>query len=176
MSVYESSESIVVNFHGTELSAGKLITFPKRVRVTSMRFTIDTALRGNPSDERSFMLYSMVGHPEPTVENPFNDTSWNVFGDNPKPVISIPDGQSLVSTVGETPVYTVENPKDIHSNLELTHGVLEPGDFLWVVFNYSGTFPEDFDWASASAVATITFEETTDKSIREMVAKYPFLD
>ena len=176
MSGYQSAESIVVTFKGNELSAGKLITFPKRVRVTSMRFTIDSALRGNPSDDRSFMLYSMVGHPEPTVENPFSDSSWNVFGDNPKPVVSIPDGQSLVSTVGEVPTYTVENPQDIHSNIELAHGVLEPGDFLWVVFSYSGVFPEEFDWQAASLVATITFEETSEKSIREMVAKYPFLD
>ena len=176
MSAYESAESVVVNFHGNELSTGKLITFPKRVRVKAMSFTIDSLLRGDPSDNRTFMLYSMVGHPEPTPENQFNDTSWNVFGDNPKPVVSIPDGQSLVSTVGETPVYTFENPKDVHSNVELTHGVLEPGDFLWVVFEYTGVFPEDFDWQSASLVATITFEETTDKSIREMLAKYPFLD
>ena len=172
----ETSESIVVTFHGTEFSAGKLITFPKRVRITSMSFTIDSALRGESSDARSFELYSLIGHPQPTEENPFNDTSWNVFGDNPKPVVSIPNGQSFVSTVGETPIYTVENPKDIHGNLEVKHGVLEPGDFLWVVFQYNGTFPEEFDWASASIVATITFEDTTDKSIREMIAKYPFLD
>lgn len=175
MSGYQSAESIVVTFHGNELSSGKLITFPKRVRINSMRFTIDTLLRGNPDDNRSFLLYSMVGHPEPTVENPFGDTSWNVFGDNPKPVISIPDGQSLVSTVGEVPTYTFENPQDVHSNIELTHGVLETGDFLWVVFDYSGAFPEDFDWQAASLVATITFEETTEKSIREMLVKYPFI-
>lgn len=168
---------ISLNFVNLENLSNRqaFITFPSRVRIKSMSFSINFEARGDVEDERTWNLYALIGHPQPTPENPFSESIWNVFGSNPKPVIQIPT-QSFTSTLSTTPTETFEIPYDKYSNVEITHGVIEPNDFVYVWLEYTLEAGTDITWSDTSATVFVEYEDTKFHSVRETIAKYPFLD
>ena len=177
MSGVTTNPTLALNFVNLESIVNRqaFISFPKRVRIKAMSFTVNSEARGSVANERTWNLYSLIGHPQPTEGSPFDESVWGVFGSNPKPVIQIP-AQSFSSTLAFTPTETFEIPDDKYSNVELTHGVMEPNDFLYVWLEYTLEADSGISWGETAATVLIEYEDTSLRSIRETIAKYPFLD
>lgn len=177
MSGYVTSPSLNINLTNLESSVNReaFISFPSRTRITSMLFTVNNEARGIAEFERQWNLNALIGHPQPTEGNPFNESVWDVFGPNPKPVLFVPS-QSFVSTVATTATSVFEVPTDKYANAELTFGVMEPNDYLYVWLDYILEADSDIAWSATSANIVITYEATNLLSTRESIQKFPFLD
>jgi hypothetical protein len=155
----------------------KVISFPSRIKVTAMSFAVNGEAAGNSELDRVWKLYTMGGHPTPTIENPWSEWTTPVFEDElAKPVLDNATAP-FASTIG-TP-YSALVPLPAGGgifNLEMNAGVFAPGDYmvLWVE-GTAGDFSE-ITWADTEATISIVYEETVMKTPYEYVQAYPFLD
>lgn len=155
----------------------KVISFPSRIKITAMSFSVNGQAAGNPELDRVWKLYTMGGHPTPTPENPWNEWTSPIFeDDSAKPVLDNATA-AFASTIG-TP-YSVLVPLPAGGgifNLEMNGGVFAPGDYmvLWVE-GIAGDFSE-ITWENTEATVNIVYEETVMKTQYEQIQANPFLD
>ena len=152
----------------------RLITFPKRVRVTSVGFTVNLEAMGDYSDERVWKIYCMIGHPNPQEGNQWNEYNHPIFGLGEKPTVS--NERMFTSSFMENTSQILSNPHGMYENLDLDYGVIEPGGYLvfWVQ-NESGDI-EGIDWSVTQANVMISYEDTHKMTALEFFTKYPELD
>jgi hypothetical protein len=85
----------------------RMISFPSRVKVLGVSFTVDALAAGNPENERVFTLSVMKGCKARDAGAGSDDEDYVVFfGDAPKPVVTVATSKFL-STIAE-PVLKAE--------------------------------------------------------------------
>ena len=176
MSGLLGSTVLTVEMQNLDSNAGnyKIVSFPNRVRITSIGFTVNNECMGNYEDERVWTIYCLVGHPDPTEGNPWNENIHPIFGLNEKPTVT--NARMFVSNFAENNPQVVAIPHVKYEDIELDYGILEPGAYMafWVQSD-DGDF-EDITWEATAASVFIGYEETTAPSAIEVIAKYPELD
>lgn len=168
--------SLSIDLQDLDGSAGnyRLVSFPERVRVTSVGFTVNDECMGIYEDNRVWKIYCMIGHQAPTEESPWNTWSTPIFGLNDKPTVT--RDRIYTSSYMTNQVSAVAKPNGGIETIDLDYGVLAPGDFLsmWVQ-SESGDFDE-ITWANTAANITLTYEPTNAKTAYEWIQIYPSLD
>jgi hypothetical protein len=151
----------------------RMVTFPNRVRLTSVGFTVNDIAVGDYEDERVWKIYCMVGHPNPEEGSPWGEYIHPIFGLSEKPTVT--NVRKYTSSFMENVSQIISNPRGKYENLDLDFGVIEPGGYLvfWIQ-NESGDI-EGIDWALTQATVSIMYEETHKMTALEFVNKYPEL-
>jgi hypothetical protein len=155
----------------------KVISFPSRVKVSSMSFSINGAAAMNQELDRVWRLYAWSGHPTPTVENAWAEWTAPIFtNDAAKPVLDNATA-AFASTIG-TPLSELVPVSGTGAGVlkfEYNAGIFAPGDYmvLWVE-NIAGDISE-IVWEDTEATINIVYEETAAMTPYELTQKYPFL-
>lgn len=155
----------------------KVITFPNRIKILSMSFSVNGEARGSePGLDRVWKLYAWGAHPTPQPESPWNEWSFPVFGPDQKPTLST-ETANFYSTI-ETPasaLFALPAGGGV-LNLEVHQGVFAPNDYmaLWVDLDSGDT--EGITWEDTEATINIVYEETSMKTVYEQVQANPWLD
>ena len=152
----------------------RVVTFPNRVRITSVGFAVNPYAMGNYEDERVWQIYCLIGHPNPTEGSPWGEYNHPIFGLSEKPTVT--NARMMTSSFMENVSQIIPNPRSRYENLDLDYGVIEPGGYLvfWVQ-NESGVLGE-IDWSLTQATVSISYEETKKMTALEFYNKYPELD
>lgn len=154
----------------------KVISFPKRIKITQMSFSVNGAAAGSQELDRVWKLYAWGGHPTPTVENAWSEWTHPVFNFDQKPVLDNATA-SFYSTVVSPAASFVPLPAGGGVlNFELHQGVFAPNDYmaLWVA-NDGGDI-STIVWEDTEATINIVYEETSAKTMYELYQQYPWLD
>ena len=150
----------------------RLVTFPTRVKINAVSFSINSEAAGTIEQDRSWGLSAMVGSPDPQDGNPRNEWINPLFPDE-KPVIHTPE-QYLGSTIVVPPVF--KGTKNDGTAADLALGIMAPGDYIALWINtISGDF-EGIEWENTSAVITLDYELTANRSAKELVKQFPEFD
>lgn len=176
MSGLIGSNSLSIDMQNLQSDAGnyRLVSFPERVRVTSVGFTVNSECMGAYEDERVWKIYCLVGHPDPQVGNPWQEYTHPIFGLSEKPTVS--RDRKFTSSYMTNAVQVTPKPNGGIETLDLDYGVIAPGGYLsfWVQ-NESGDVSL-ITWEDTAANVTITYEPTNHPSWFELVQEYPVLD
>lgn len=167
---------LAIDMQNLESDAGnyRLVSFPNRVRITSVSFSVNTECMGTYSNERVWKIYCLIGQHTPTGEDPWFQWSSPIFGLNEKPTVT--NARMYSSSVMENVPVMVSKPDEPFITLDIDYGVVEEYGFLafWVQ-NDSGDI-ESITWEDTAAVVNIEYEPTNKKSAREWFEIYPELD
>lgn len=158
----------------------RMVSFPNRVKIESISFCINFDAAGLLENERVWKLYAAVGTPRPNPENGLAEDVRpliGIFGEQEKPVVTVAQ-TGLLSTVA-VPASIITSSGDktqTRSNVILHEGVLNAGEYiaLWIELQEGDV--EEIDYSLTSAVISISYKETTDLSLPELVQLYPNLD
>ena len=153
----------------------KIISFPNRVKITSVSFTVNSAAAGAIENARVWNLYLMGGSSYENPSAPWSDFVFQLFGYNEKPVIDNAVSQ-FVSTIGYPTSENITLNASAGINISPDAGVLKPGDYVTAWIESSDGDFEDIVWEDTKAVITICYEATTEPTIYELIQKYPQLD
>lgn len=156
----------------------KVITFPKRIRVTEVSFSVNGEAAGSIEDERVWQLYFWGAHPTPSEGSPWDDWTFPVFdtgeGDY-KPILSNATSEFVSST--KAPYNEIVSvPPQTFFKVDIDLGVFAPGDYAAIWIENTAGDVEEITWADTEATISIVYEETTKRSIYELTQQYPFLD
>jgi hypothetical protein len=140
----------------------RIISFPSRVKVTGLSFTVDASAVDSKEDERWFYLAAVKGKRtvEPGADSWLEDIV-PFFGDQEKPSIIYDQGARFVSEV-RPPVdkyewYTVGD------SYVADVAQMDTDEYLTVwVYQDGGYFPEEFDWAATTATISISYTGATN--------------
>lgn len=139
----------------------RIISFPKRVRVTAVSFTVDASAVDSKVDERVFYLAAIKGKRSVASDaDSWYEDIVPFFGDEPKPTITFSEARFL-SSVAEP----VESYQWFTYGATYTADVaqMDTDEYLTVwVSPDAGTFPEDFDWAATTATISIAYTGATN--------------
>lgn len=167
---------LAIDMQNLQSDAGnyRLISFPNRVRITSVSFSVNQECMGAYEDERVWQIFCLIGQHTPTEGDPWNQWSSPIFGLSEKPTVT--NARMFSSSVMENVPAMVSKPDEPFINLDIDYGVVEEYGFLvfWVQ-NSSGDI-SGIDWEDTAAVVNIEYEPTNKKSAREWFAIYPELD
>ena len=152
----------------------RIVTFPQRVRITSVGFTFNYECMGSYKNQRVWKIYCMVGHPNPSEGSPWGEYTHPIFGLSEKPTVS--RDRLFTSSFMENSAQVVQKPNSWFEDVAIDFGVIEPGGYLtfWVQ-NDSGDI-STITWEDTAATVTITYEPTSLMTAQEVFAKYPELD
>lgn len=168
--------TLAIDMQNLESNAGnyRMVTFPQRVRITSVGFTVNNECMGDYEDERVWKIYCMVGHPNPSEEYPWDEYTHPIFGLSEKPTVT--RDRRNTSSFMENAVQVLPKPNSAFEDVALDYGVIEPGGYIvfWVQLD-SGNI-EDIAWADTAATVIISYEPTSLMTAQEVFAKYPELD
>jgi hypothetical protein len=158
----------------------RLVSFPKRVKIDGISFSVNFEAAGSVEAGRVWRLYSVVGTPTPTPENPLSEYArplLDAFGNSEKPVVTIAQ-TGVISTLGIPSSISVQSgdKTQTRTNVMLQEGVLAPGDYLALWIQLESGDVEGINYDLTTAVVTISYTETTDDSFHELLTKYPNLD
>ncbi len=154
----------------------KVISFPNRVKVTAMSFSVNGAAAGNSELDRVWKLYAMGAHPTPSPENPWSEWTTPVFNYGEKPTLNN-ETASFYSTIVSPYSELVPLPAGGGVfNLELHGGVFAPNDYMVLWVENDGGNIEEIVWENTEATINIVYEETAMKTVYEQVQANPFLD
>lgn len=172
------AHTLTIDLETLEAGVGsvKILTFPKRVRIKEMSFSVSLEARGSVEQAREWYLYAVGAHPIPTVGDPHGEWIDPVFQAGEKPILDNADA-GFVSTIRAPHTELVSTPAGGSVfKVELNHGVFAPGDYvaLWIE-NNSGDV-STIDWGLTNAVISVTYEETAMKTVYEQVQANPWLD
>lgn len=156
----------------------KVISFPRRVKILEMSFSVNGAAMGGDANlDRIYRLYAWGAHPTGTVETPWTEWSFPVFGfsDANKPVVNAEVRQfASTSSTPYTIFPTLPQGGGI-LNIELNHGVFAPGDHMAVWVQPDAGDWTDIVWADTEATINIVYEETSLRTPYEQSQTYPWL-
>jgi hypothetical protein len=141
----------------------RIISFPTRVKVTSVSFTVDASAVGDPGvDGRSFTLAVVKGCRSRVPETPnwYEDLT-PFFGDNEKPQVVCSE-TVFRSTIAEPPdqgLWFAAGPSYFGDVAQM-----DTDEYLtvWVNPDNSGLFPEEFDWSATTATISIAYTGATN--------------
>jgi hypothetical protein len=172
-----SSHIMTIDLKNLQANASnyKVISFPKRIKITKMSFSVNGHAAGNAELDRVWTLYSMGGHPTPTLLDPWDEWTTPVF-ESQKPVLDNATA-SFYSTIEAPFSVLVPTPNGGGVlNLELNSGVFAPSDYMVVwIEGTAGDFSE-IVWENTEATINIVYEETAMKTLYEQVQANPWLD
>lgn len=154
----------------------KVISFPKRVKITEMSFSVNGAAAQDPTLDRVWKLYAWGAHPTPTVESPWSEWSFPVFNEADKPVLNN-ETANFYSTIGQPATQQV--PVIASGSVfkfEFNQGVFAPNDYLAVWVANDGGDISTIVWDDTEATINIVYEETTMLTAYEQVQKHPWFD
>lgn len=176
MSGVISPNMLTIEMQNLDSSAGnyKMVTFPNRVRITSLGFTVNQECMGNLVDERSWQMYCLVGHPTPTEGDQWAENIHPIFGLNEKPTVTYL--RKYTSDFAQNTPNIVVIPNTYYETIAIDYGIIEPGAYLVVWVQNDGGDIDDIVWDNTAASIFIGYEETTAPSANEVIAKYPSLD
>lgn len=172
------AHTIAVDLETLESGAGyvKILTFPKRVKVTEISFSVSSEARGTVEQAREWSLYAVGAHPTPTEGNPHGEWTTYVFQGGEKPILDNATA-GFVSTIRSPHTELVSLPTGGSVlKLEMHQGVFAPGDYMALWIENTGGDVETIDWSLTNAVISVTYEETAMKTIYEQVQANPWLD
>ncbi len=154
----------------------KVVSFPKRVRITEMSFSVNGAAAGSPELARVWRLYTMGAHPTPQPEYPWSEWTFSIFNWESKPLLENANA-NFYSTIS-TPLREAVLPPngDGFIKVEMDGGVFAAGDYMAVWVQNDGGNIDDIVWENTEATINIVYEETTKKSVYEQVQANPWLD
>ncbi len=155
----------------------KVVSFPSRIKIVSMSFSVNGEAAGSPELGRIWRLYCAGGHPTPTPENPWSEWITPVFNaTEEKPTIDNAEA-SFYSTVSQPFSFVTSKPgADPFIKYEMNWGVFAPNDYMavWVALD-SGDV-ETIVWDETEATLNISYEETAMRTPYEMIQEHPWLD
>lgn len=168
--------TLAIDMQNLDSNAGnyRMVTFPQRVRITSVGFTVNGECIGDYEHNRVWKIYCMVGHPSPSGDGPWDEYTHPIFGLSEKPTVS--RDRKYTSSFMENSVQVEPKPHSWFEDVALDYGVIEPGGYLvfWVQ-NESGDI-STITWENTAATVMITYEPTSLMTAQEVFAKYPELD
>lgn len=139
----------------------RIISFPTRVKVTSVSFTVDGTSIGDPEDGRLFVCAVLKGRRTKDAEAPaWYEDIVPFFGDAEKPQVVCVDTKfrsTIVTPADEYEWYTVG------PTYTADVAQMDTDEYLTVwVYPEDGTFPEEFDWAATTATISIAYTGATN--------------
>jgi len=154
----------------------KVISFPRRIKIIEMSFSVNGEAAGDVELDRSWILYAWGAHPTPTVESPWSEWGFSVFGISDKPTLHNAD-RNFYSTIKTPPSALFSIPGGGgFVKLEVHQGVFAPNDYLALWVQNDGGDISTIDWDATEATVNIVYEETTAKTPYEIVQENPWLD
>lgn len=140
----------------------RLVSFPSKVKVTSMQLIINGEARGNVAEDgRQYFLGAVKGRQSdqtaPGAE-PYYEDLFEFFGDNPKPTIDCSTGK-YVSNVA----VPLEAPNDdftwyTYTDYDGLVAQMDPDEYLMVFIGIDGGDFGSIDTSFSGAVVVIGYE------------------
>lgn len=139
----------------------RIISFPSRVTVTGVSFTVDATSIGDPEDARVFYCAMVKGRRTKDTEAPaWYEDIVPFFGDTQKPTIVCVDDKfrsTVVAPADRLEWYTVG------PSYTADVAQMDTDEYLTVwVSPDDGNFPEEFDWAATTATISIAYTGATN--------------
>lgn len=139
----------------------RIISFPSRVKVTGLSFTVDSSAVDSKGDERTFYLAAVKGKRSVAVDaDSWYEDIVPFFGDEPKPVITYSNARYLSDVRAPVDKYQWFTYGDTYT-ADVAQMDTDEYLTLWVSPD-AGTFPEDFDWAATTATISIAYTGATN--------------
>jgi hypothetical protein len=154
----------------------KVISFPKRIKITEMSFSVNGEAAGAPELDRVWKLYVWGAHPTPTEGSPWSEWSFPVFNSEEKPVLNN-ETRNFYSTIESPESGLVSLPSGGGIlKLEFHQGVFAPNDYMAIWVQNDGGDVSEITWEDTEATINIVYEETVMKTLYELVQANPWLD
>lgn len=140
----------------------RIISFPTRVKVTSVSFTVDASAVGDAEEDgRVFKVAVVKGRRSKVAETPnwYEDIT-PFFGDNEKPTVICSETLWRSTIVEPVEEYLWYTPGDSY---RADVAQMDTDEYLTVwVYQDDGYFPEDFDWDATTATISIAYTGATN--------------
>lgn len=154
----------------------KVITFPKRIKITEMSFSVNGEAAGSAELARVWKLYAWAAHPTPSVENPWSEWTFPVFNSEEKPTLNNANA-NFYSTINSPATFLASlNSGGGILKVDINQGVFAPNDYMAVWVENDGGDISTITWGNTEATINIVYEETAALTIYEVLQKYPYLD
>lgn len=154
----------------------KVISFPKRIKITEMSFSVNGEAAGSPELARVWKLYAWGAHATPTEGSPWSDWSFSVFDVSEKPILTNATA-NFYSTIKSPASQLVSLPAGGGIlKLEVHQGVFAPNDYMALWVQNDGGDVSTITWDSTEATINIVYEDTAMKTMYELVQANPWLD
>jgi len=154
----------------------KVISFPRRIKITEMSFSVNGEAAGSAELDRVWKLYAWGAHPTPVEENPWSEWAFPVFNSEDKPMLDNAT-RNFYSTI-KSPASGLISLQSGGGflKLEVNQGVFAPNDYMaiWVGIDSGDT--SEITWEETEATINIVYKETAMKTLYELVQANPWLD